>query len=297
MRKTDLSTARISRAVHDSGLDKLFEAYIEPNAKAPQLAEVLETFRRYILATRDFGQNETTILHTFDLNSLSDAEFWASILSKGSDKRREAIASVAYKWRLYSEMLPKFVELIAPDQNIFRDFEPGKEANESTFVAVVLLEVPGLTDSARIINLMKAMELLHRFIVEFYDLKESELSVALCDSGSTKEFIFSTARETARHLRSLLTATTDFFLFHKERRIEKRIEIVAKSLPILETIEAKKNILGAGKAKVLEQVVMDGIIKFLDAGALPRNFSNDERVPKALTQARRKLLTHRKEKE
>jgi hypothetical protein len=296
MRKTDIyiSSLRISRAIQESGVDKLLEAFLNPSAKVPQPTEIMEVFQKYTLASRDFGENEAKILETFKLKSLSDPEFWANVISKGSEKRKEMIGSVANNWHLYSEMLPRFIDLITLEGDVFAHLEDTADAQESGYVSVVILEAPGAASTPeRISDLMMAMHTLHDALIQLHEMKDSDLHVVFCDSGSSKEFIFGTSKELAKLLRDLLRNAVDYFLYHKERKIEKRIAIVAKSLPILDTIETRRDKLGPEKVKILENVVIQGISKFLEAGAVLRDFEGDDRA-KALMPPRRKLLTHRK---
>jgi hypothetical protein len=297
MRKTDIYIAarRISRAIEESGLSKLFDTLLDPDHKLPEPTEVIEAFRRYTVATHDFGPNEEKMLRVFQLSSLSDSEFWASVISKGSEKRKELIRSIAENWHLYSDMIPKFIDLITPERNIFSDLEGGAEKDGSICVAVVLLESPEMdSPPERIAELMRSVRLMHDALAQIYELKRGDLTVTFCDSGSTKEFIFATSKEVARHLRELFKAAIELFLFHKERKLEKRIAIVAKSLPVLEAISAKKVALGAENARLLERAIMDGISSFLETGAVTRGFESDPNLPKALVQPTRKLITYRK---
>lgn len=297
MRKADIyiSSLRISNAIRESGLDKLFQAFLSPNAKLPQPTEVLEAFRQYTLASAQFGPNETKILDTFKLSGLSDPDFWANIISKSSEKRKEVVEEIAQNWNLYSEMLPRLLDLITPDDDIFKKLSDDAERRESNFVAVILLESQtSASTPERISKLMDSVSALHGALADLRDTS-SELSVAFCDSGSDKEFIFAAAKEIAKQLRELLQGVIEDFLYHKERKIDKRIKIVSSSIPVLETIEAHRAKLGDEKTEILERVIMEGVTSFLETGAVLRDVTPLDEASRKLLQSQRKLLTHVKE--
>jgi hypothetical protein len=299
MRKTDIyiSSLRISRAVEESGVGNLFSGFLHAGQKTPEPADVLEAFRKYTLAAKDFGSNEAKILETFKLDCLSAPEFWANVISRSSDKRKEMIEVVAESWRLFSELLPRLIALITPEKNIFEALQDGKDAAESGYVDLLLLESSEAGSlPERISQLMLTTRELHRAVCEVYEIEAGELVVVFCDSGSTKEFIFSTSKVAAKYLRDLLKTAIEELLYHKERKLEKRIKLVANSIPVLEAIEARKATLGVAKARLLENVIMEGITQFLEIGAIPRGSVPLEQATKILAPPRRKLLTHREDK-
>jgi hypothetical protein len=298
MRKTDIyvSSLRISRAIQESGVDRLFQAFLGSNSKPPQPTDVFEAFRKYTLETKEFGPNEAKILETFKLSSLSNPDFWASITAKSSEKRREMVGAVMESWRLYSEMLPRLIDLITPEEDIFARLSAEGENRSSVYIAVILLEASGVISTPeRISQLMQSVRSLHDALAQLRELVSSDLSVVFCDSGSDKEFIFATSKELAKYLRELLQGAVEDFLYHKERKIERRIKIVANSLPVLEAIEANKAKLGEESAKILEKVIIQGVSAFLETGAMLRDVTPIDDNSRILMQPRRKLLTHVRE--
>ena len=161
---------------------------------------------------------------------------------------------------------------------------------------ILLLRARGLLGVFQqpVIGVLNSVSQIYHVCAKLEDLPDNDLAVIGCDAGSDKEFNFNGAARNINRVKEVILSAWDRIMFHKEIEVDKRIELVAKSLPILEDIKKRKKKIGAENAKILERMVIDSINSFITAGAmLPEMEERASFDPRKLMAPQQKLLVHR----
>ncbi len=194
--------------------------------------------------------------------------------------------------------LPSFIEVIGNEAT--RRSSAGKvESHEKTensaiLNVIVIEEKEEISTPQRLISVLNGVSQIYHVSAVIENLPDNDLTVISCDSGGDKEFNFDGAANNINRAKEIILSAWDRIMFHKEIEFEKRLNLVSKSLPILEEIKSKKESLGAENAKILERTVMDGIKSFVASGAMLSEM--EERAtfdPRQLMAPQQKLLVHK----
>jgi hypothetical protein len=83
-------------------------------------------------------------------------------------------------------------------------------------------------------------------------------------------------------------------VFYREHKLSERIDLIAKSLPIIDQIGAlqTENKIGPEQAEILRRKVISGVCNFISAGAIIPEFEHrSNHSPRLLMTPEQKLLT------
>jgi hypothetical protein len=99
---------------------------------------------------------------------------------------------------------------------------------------------------------------------------ESDLIVTACDSGSDKLFDFAGLADVVQKIKEIIESVWDRAIFHRERKLSERLELISKSLPIVEQISALQNNgnIAPELAENIRRKITSGVIGFLETGCL-----------------------------
>ena len=114
-----------------------------------------------------------------------------------------------------------------------------------------------------------------------------------CDSGSDKSFDFLGLAKLVEMVKEIILSLWDRVVFFREKQMGERIDLIAKSLPVIERIVEmeKLNHLAPEQAEILRRNIVSGVEKFIQAGAIiPEVESHSRYNPRQLMAPEPKLL-------
>lgn len=213
------------------------------------------------------------------------------------EKMHEHIYPMMQNISTARDLLPKFLKMIETDATraIQSQETKGDAEPEDNVLSVILIEKDEheISNPDRLISVLVGVKLLYQVAAHLEGLSDSDLGVIGCDSGSDKSFDFIGAGGSIHRVKEIILSAWDRVIFYQEHKMEKRIEIIAKTLPVIEEINKKKKKLGVEQAKLLERAAMDGIRKILESGAMiPEIQEKTSYNPRELLAPQPKLLTH-----
>lgn len=138
-------------------------------------------------------------------------------------------------------------------------------------LSVLVIEEPGRFSTAeRLSQVLISIGLLYEACATIEGLSPQELSVVACDSGSDKSFDLLGVAKAIDSVKDIIVSIWDRVVFFKERKMETQIELIGKSLPIIDYIGQleQQNKLGPEEAEILRRKVTEGASKFVRCGAI-----------------------------
>ena len=219
----------------------------------------------------------------------------------GSDKPEiRDILRVFYRGASYFlEFFPSVAALLRQD-HINYSHESSQEeiavsTDESRQILTVILPENHreISSPERLIKALDSIQLFYNVFAKLEDVDSSELSIAAIDSGSDKSFDFLGAAQLMSSVKELIIELWDRIVFYRERKLHEKLDLVAKSLPILERINAleKEDKMGKEQCELLRRAIIDGANKFISSGAIIPEFQkNNYHNPRELMAPEAKLL-------
>ncbi len=261
----------------------------------PSLEECLAAYQVFFEQTLSFGKAENQIMEMFALQDFLSMKFWAVFIAK----EKQAI-SPAYLRRLrtFVENVPLLVALLKQDNLIYsKKAAHLKEESPNIgreMLTVILPEKENeQSNPERLIKVLDSINVLYESFSTINHLNETNLTVAAIDSGSDKSFDFLGAAKLIEEIKELVIALWDRVVFYKERQVAERVDLIIKSLPVLERIVQLENSqhLSPEQAEILKRNVMSSATKFLEAGAvIPEIYDHAINEPRKLLAPQPKLL-------
>lgn len=308
MRRVEIIDAclNVLRTIELTGIENVLGMFFGPGRaeKIPEtesLARLVSAFKKYTILSSNFGPLEKEIAKILEISELENAEFWSVLLHPAKDPSiiRENIYSVYSNLRSTRSFLPKFVTLIETKAIRSSDSLASKEqadkAGKGTLLSVIILEKEEeeISNADRLISVLQSIKALYEVAAKLEGVSESDLGVIGCDSGSDKSFDFIGSEKAIQHVKQIILSVWDRIIFYQEQKIEKRLDIITKTIPVIEEIKKRKKSLGAEQAMLLERAAMDGIKKFVEAGAMiPEIQERTSYSPRKLLAPQPKLLSH-----
>ena len=301
MRRDVLITAvkKISEDLEVSGLRAWLASLISTrriNSKAtpdPVNTECFDVFQKYSILSSSYGEVERSVLNVMNLRELSDSSYWVGLLDIDSNDVYKAHSNV----RFAIDQLPKVLALLS--QDYVEEMKEGGSAIPSELkgkmvLSVVLVEDRGQFSSpARLIYALESMTKLYSVVAHLEGVGESDLAILAIDSGSDKSFDFLGLAKVMEEVKSILLGIWDRRVFHRHMHVSQCMDLIAKSLPIIERIEELKvsGALGVEQAEILKRKTLEGATQFLEAGAFIGEMGEPEaHSPRQLMRPEPKLL-------
>ena len=112
--------------------------------------------------------------------------------------------------------------------------------------------------------------------------------------NSDKSFDLLGAAKVIECVKDLIISIWDRIIFHKEKKMHEKLDLIGKSLPLLEKIsllEEEKR-LSPEKCELLRRGILGGSEKFIRAGAILPEFEEKSKFnPRRLMTPEKRLLT------
>lgn len=308
MRRVEIIDAchNILRAIELAQLEEVLHAAFrerqrERGSPLESADRLIKAFKKYIISSSKFAPLEDEIAEKLGISDLAADEFWSVILNTGTTQEilHERIYQTYSNLRAAKRFLPTFVQLIETEAIRSSDALPSEEqddkAGKGALLSVLIIEKEEeeISNPDRLISVLQSIKILYEVAAKLEGESESDLGVIGCDSGSDKSFDFIGSEKVIQRVKEIILSAWGRVIFYQEQKIEKRIDVIAKTIPVIEEINRKKKNLGAEQAKILERAAMDGIKKFVEAGAMiPEIQERTSYSPRELLAPQPKLLTH-----
>ncbi|MBD2702309.1 hypothetical protein IC229_16790 [Spirosoma sp. BT702] len=265
--------------------------------------QLLDAFNIYKIFYLNFNKTEKAIIKLFSLNGLEDTKLWAQAISGANVGEVKSIFRRFYNSIVFFENhLTPLLELFKQDNIGYTERKDDLIAeydgdNENTQLLTIILPEEDHKISSKPDRLIKALSSTNAFYGVLSGLmghSGNDLSVIAIDSGSDKSFDFLGAAKVVEAVKELIIGMWDRVVFHKEKKIEERIEIISDSLPVLEKINLleKEDKISQQQAEIYRRALLGGVKDFLSAGAiLPEFTAHSSYNPRQLMAPEVKLLS------
>lgn len=249
---------------------------------------MIESHRKWSQASDRFDDTARLLIRTLGLDFLFSDQFWRNAIAKSEPvlNRREYFA-----FQFFTEKVETFVNLLRQEFDVHADREEqGGQPDNDVFI-VLLVEDSGHSSPARISMLMESVQSLYDVCAELEGEARADLSVVSCDSGSDKSFDFLGVAKVMEQVRKIVLDLWDRVIFYREKKLDARLQLLAKSLPVIERISELEDRLGPEQAEKLRRDVLGGVKKFFEAGAvIPEMEKASSFSPRQLMAPEPKLL-------
>lgn len=305
MRRTDLinSIQKISFAIKQSNI---VEAVMLSQKSKIDIEGLLTIFQTYSEYSKNFGDSERKILKIFYLDTLDNPKLWTKIVTATETEARDSLIKIRSGLRYFNEFLPSIIELLKQDHLKYSDSTVNKLSKESNYenklILTVILPEEGseISSPERLIKVLESINLLYDAFAIIQNTNNNDLSVAAIDSGSDKSFDFLGAAKLMEAVKELIIGLWDRVVFFREKQHSERLDLISKSLPIIEKISEMQ--LGGNispeQAEILRRNITNAANNFISAGAIIPELSEYSTYnPRQLMTPEPKLLTNTTENE
>jgi hypothetical protein len=278
-------------ALQETNLSKLLGPAEKKDDGSERASRLLEALKQYAIRAHRFKPATRRLVEIFNLDPLEVTALWLRLLdpTPATSTMRKRIAFAVSNLPLIAEMLEPEIFAKLKSQPL-----EGSPYKDMRVLSVTVFEQENLFSSPlRLANVLEAVNHFYSACALLEDESPSTLSVVACDSGSDKSFDFLGIAKVMDCVERLIGTIWDRAFFFRERQFEERLELVAKSLPIIERIDSMQNQkqLDPEMAQILKRHIFDGSNKFLQSGAtIPKIEDRSEYNPRELLSPVQKLL-------
>jgi hypothetical protein len=297
MRRTDLtkSIQKITTALTESNIS----AVIFPAREKVDMELLLSIFQTYASFSKNFSETERQILRLFNIEALDNPKFWAKLL--GPESEKESFLKTRSGLRYFLEYVPAILNLLKQDHVVYSeereknmpDFSLGQT---KVMLTVILPEQNNeISSPERLIKALESIHLLYSAFAIIENTDSIDLSVAAIDSGSDKSFDFLGAAKLMESVKELIIGLWDRVVFYREKKLSERVDLIVKSLPVIEKINEMEKLgsIGPEQAEILKRNIIMAANNFISVGAIIPEFSNYSSFdPRLLMTPEPKLLTN-----
>ena len=281
MRRIEIIQAS-QKVLEDIQESQIYEAFGKTLREKPPEGEAFNAYlmsklHGYSLLAKDYGPIEKQIADLFRLTDLTDSKKWPEVVY--SKKGRPRTVSV-WNMHLYFAVnyLPIFMDLIKPDYFTITEKSPEElpaEYKDKGFLTVMLIEDENHPPTAdRVVALISSISALYEtssaILKKLIKQSPVDLTMSGCDAGVEKTFDFLGTAEVIEMVRDIILSLWDRIVFFRERQIAQRVELVAKSLPVINEIWDLENAnkIGHEEGEFLRRKLTDSVEKFIACGAV-----------------------------
>lgn len=300
MRRAEITQAcqKILDAIQNS---QVFEAFEKTLREAPKEqgafnAYLMSRLHEYSLLAKDYGPTEQRISDILHLTPLTNPENWPDVVYP-----KEGSHGTIYEWNGYLyfalNYLPLFLELLKPAYlDIAQKSQeelPAELKGKAILTATIIEDSNHLPTADRIIDLVSSISLLYDTSSAILKHPAVQLTLIGCDAGSDKTFDFLGATKVIEMVKEIILSLWDRIIFFRERRIAQRVELVAKSIPVINQIWSleNENRIGHEEAELLRRRLIDSVQRFITCGAIiPEMLDRSTFDPRELMMPEPKLL-------
>jgi hypothetical protein len=291
----------VRKAISDTKLLEALRAKLERGSRSERTGtgNLLRSLHLFASEVRSFSPSAVNALRIFQLEEFLDPSSWQSIFETDNAGPMHLLYQRVYN---AMEYVPRIVEFLTPETPIAEGGIPnsGAYVSSENVLTVYLQEKKNeLSHPKRIADLMEAVSGIYDAVAEVNGIQNEPLLVLACDSGSNKGFDFKGAGQCVKEMKELILEMFDRIAFFKEKRFEQRIEVLGKSLSVVEKIGSleKAQKIDREHAAVLRKAIFGGLEMLRECGAVIPEM--DDRVQSisvnALMAPSQKLLSQRPE--
>ena len=301
MLRKDLRRAaeKVLQALEATGFALLFEALMASRDK-PDRSGFLPAFSEFVRLYERFGEEEKELISILDIGFLHDAKFWTTLMTT-DDFRAQDIYEHFQSIRFAQEHLPKVLSLVARESDQISEAKKKGEkpkANGLSQLSITVIEERQQSSPERLVLALQSIDGLYRACAQVMDESEDDLCVIACDSGSDKSFDFLGVAKIVESVKQVILSFWDRVVYFREDKTERRLDLIAQSLPILDQIASMKDSgkLEPERAELIKRQVIDSVTKFANAGiTIPEIDKFTVYNPRQLMKPSPKLLVASKE--
>lgn len=274
--------------------DMTIGARSDTEKKKDDIINSVQKFRKWACASEKFNNSGRMLMNILGIEFLDEpkSRFWEFALSKREEGAR-LDPDMYFRIKFFVEEVPKVIQLLEQDVDRYSPKEIETEARDRSVLSTVVVEERGFSSPTRIIMLMTSVQLLYEVYAEIDHVSPTDLCLISCDSGSDKSFDFFGAAKIIEQIRKTILDLWDRIIFYRERKMDARLDLVSKSLPIIEHIDSleKNGKLGPEQAGKMRRDISLGVGKFIDSGAvIPEMEERSTVSPRQLMAPEPKLL-------
>jgi hypothetical protein len=259
---------------------------------------IVESLQRFSIISSSFSPAENKILEIFEIKNINSPKIWANILTSTEKSGvRDAVIHIYRAIDALQNYLPKILDLLKKDYEK-QIKSKGKAIAVENIIRVILPEEELVSSPERLSNVLESINNFYEVYSIIYNVSKNELGVISLDSGSDKSFDFIGAAKVMESVRKLIIELWDRVVFYRERKVSERLDLIAKSLPIIDKIGQmeQEGKLGPEQCEILRRLVSNGASKFISAGAMLPEFTQyATQNPRQLMTPEPKLLSSSKE--
>ena len=296
MLRVDIITgvSQIGDALTTSGLLDLLELIVRERQRqaTEQISiRIIEVYRKYSRLTEDFNDAAKEIHSILNLDKFNDVAFWSCWLTPTEGKTPNFI-TLHRDVKFALQSVPKILKLLERDVD-FVSAQITSDTETFAKLTTILVEDKGFSSPQRLVLLFQSICGLYEVLSDLSGERYENLSVAACDSGSDKTFDFLGTAKGIEEIKEIILQIWDRVVFHRENKATRQLDVIAKTLPVLERIgkmEAAGS-LGPEQAEILRRKATESVTGFVEAGAIIPEI--DDRVklePRKLMAPELKLL-------
>jgi len=305
MRRSDLinSIQKISIALKQSNI---IEAVTPSQKSKGDMEGLLTIFQTYTEYSKAFTDSERKILKIFNLDTLDNPKLWTKIVIATESESRDSLMKIRSGIRYFNDFLPGIIELLKQDHvnysdNVINELSTKSNAENKSLLTVILPEEGNeISSPERLIKVLESINLLYDAFAIIQNTSNNDLSVAAIDSGSDKSFDFLGAAKLMESIKELIIGLWDRVVFFREKKLSERLDLITKSLPIIEKIiemEQSGNI-SPEQAEILKRNIVTAANNFISAGAIiPELTEYSTYNPRQLMTPEPKLLSNATEEQ
>lgn len=256
--------------------------------------ELFDCIKDFISGYSKFNEAERKISKILGLSNILDPQFATTLITNEPlvviKLRDIVIFTLEYLPRLSALISQEYVDDISTPEDSLPKFLQGKKL----LTVIILEEEERLSIPGRLIEVLDSVSLLYEVCVTMEGLPVGDLSVLACDSGSDKSFDFVGIAKAIEMVKDIILSFWDLVVFYREKKMSERLNLIAKSLPILDEIGLllKNGRISAEQAELMRRNIVKGTNKFISAGAtIPEMETKSNYSPRKLMAPEPKLLS------
>ncbi|MBR9706206.1 hypothetical protein GOV14_04170 [Candidatus Pacearchaeota archaeon] len=262
------SSENVYRLLKTSGIFDIVLNFTRKGGESLKGETLFEVHKIFSLGYSEFNDAEISILNIFDLNYLNDESFWSALIANDPEKIHDA----QFKIRNLLAYLPLSIKLLQRDSDKIVEKEELEKRDDTELepLTAYLIEDTLSSSPERLIMLFESINLFYEVSSEVHKIKDNNLKVIGCDSGSTKVFDFQGVGEVIKEVKEIFFGIWDRVVFYREMKLDVKLDLIAKELPIQEKISKmeKDKDIAPERAEILRKKIRGGTQKVLEAGVL-----------------------------
>ena len=259
--------------------------------------EILSSFSKYSLLASHYGEAEKELCHIMGISDLDDPSLWDKFLNISSGEEERTLMTRSTSIAFAVEHLPKLMELIKQDyveELKLGDAQvPDNFKNKELLSVVVIEEEGSFSSPQRLSNILNCIDTFYSAVAAINEADSNDLMVLAVDSGSDKSFDFLGLEKLVKGVKEIIVTIWDKKVYHRHNQSGADLELIAKSLPVIEEIKRLKE-EGALDHETAGKLVNDTVkaaTKFIESGAtIPEINAQASHDPRKLMKPSQKLL-------